>query len=338
MSNARIPAHVIRERILRDFKIVGAGRARRGAYRPRLSSAGRCVRALSYHRQGYPESDPTPPQAGLRFDVGDALHLYLDAKLMELGYPLELREHEVRIAAPSGLVITGHFDRSIGGTTIVDYKSASDASFRFMADRDEPLPDHRAQVVGYLHACQDEALNPGLSSYTHGLIVALNKDTQEIWVSPPIERDPELAQAIIAKFEEVERHAQAGTLPPRPHASPHEYPCRVCPWRRLCWGETIPQEAPAARLDGAAEEAARRYLELGERIRELERDREAAAGALRAALADAGARRAEAGPYEVRLDTQTRRAIDPSLLPPEIRDAATRVSEIPTLRVRRVSP
>ncbi len=45
-----MPAHVIRERILRDFRIIGRGRTLRRPYKPRLSSAGRCLRALSYHR------------------------------------------------------------------------------------------------------------------------------------------------------------------------------------------------------------------------------------------------------------------------------------------------
>ena len=225
MTARLMPAHIIRERILRDFRIIGRGRTLQRPYKARLSSAGKCVRALSYHRQGYPETDPVPAVVGLRFEVGDALHHYLDTKLQELRLPLEHRERRVEIPASFG-VITGHFDRSIGGTTVLDYKSASDVSFRMMLRQNAPLSDHRAQLNGYLHACR---ITPGLDQYTHGLIVALNKDTQDLWVSLPVEYDPDLAQVTIAKFEEVEQHASAGTLPPRPYASPAEWPCRSCP-------------------------------------------------------------------------------------------------------------
>src|SRR5207302_5358179 len=158
-----------------------------------------------------------------------------------------------------------------------------------MLRQNAPLSDHRAQLNGYLHACR---ITTGLDQYTHGLIVALNKDTQDLWISPPAEYDPELAKATIAKFEEVERHASAGTLPPRPYESPAQWPCNACSWRRLCWGDALPAQAAesTANLSGLAD-SAHAYVRLGEQIRTLERDRERAAGAIRAALADTGSRR-----------------------------------------------
>jgi hypothetical protein len=329
-----MPPDIIRDRILRGFRVLGRGRARRGPYQARLSQAGRCVRALSYHRQGHPESDPMPLRVGLVFEVGDALHEWMDRQLQKLGLPVERREHRLEIRTPGGLVVTGHFDRSLGGTTLLDYKSASDASFRYMADRDEPLPDHRAQVVGYLEACRQGGPGSDLSSYTHGLIVAVNKDTQDIWVSPPIEHDRALAQATLEKFDEVERHAERGTLPERPYASPGEYPCKFCSWRSLCWGTAIPAERtePAADL-GALAERAREYVELGAQIKTLERERDRAEGALRAALTDAGVRRGIAGPYEVKLTTYARSSLRADLLPPDIRARATVETPVTRLTV-----
>ena len=330
MNTRLMPAHVIRERILRDFRIIGRGRTLHRPYKARLSSTGKCIRALSYHRQGYPETDPMPAVVGLRFEVGNALHHYLDTKLCELELPLEHRERRVEIPASFG-IITGHFDRSIGGTTVLDYKSASDVSFRMMVRQNAPLADHRAQLNGYLHACRT---TPGLNQYTHGLIVALNKDTQDLWVSPPVEHDPDLAHTTIAKFEEVERHAGAGTLPPRPYESPAQWPCRACPWRQMCWGDALPAQTaePAADLSGLAE-SARAYVRLGEQIKALERDRERAAGAIRAALTDAKSRRGIAGAYDVALTTYSKTSLNPDLVPAEVRAPATVETQVTQLRI-----
>jgi len=336
MNTNRLPVELVRDRILRGFRVIGRGRTLRRPYQARLSSAGKCVRALSYHRQGVPETDPMPAIVGLRFEVGDALHGYLDAKLRTLGLPVEYRERCIEIRTHTGLVITGHFDRSIGGTTVLDYKSASDASFRMMVRQNAPLADHLSQVNGYVHACQ---LTPDLSQYTHGLIVAFNKDTQDLWVSPPIEHNPDLAQATITKFEEVERHALAGTLPERPYSAPTDYPCRACQWRRQCWGEmlSVDQVEPAADL-GALQDRARAYLELGEQIKGLERERDRAGGALRAALADTATRRGVAGIYEVTLATYTRASLNPDLLPSDIRAQATVETPVTQLRVAERRP
>ncbi|GEM_PF-2652471 len=331
----------LRDRLLRDFRTIWAGRARRGPYQPRLSQAGKCVRALSYHRQGYPETHPMPAGAGLTFDLGDLLHAYLDRKLRELRYPLREFEQYVELRAPSGLVITGHFDRAIGDHVILDYKSASDPSFRMMVDRNEPLPDYAAQMTGYLEACRQ---TPGRERYTAGLFVVVNKGSRDrsdpnvegthLWISPPLAPNPELARQIIDKFEAVERHARAGTLPDRPYASPAEYPCRLCAWRGLCWGDQLPSAAAAPADLSALADAARAYHELGRRIRELEEERERAGGRLRAALADLGARSGTAGDYDVALTTQVRTSYNDALIPPDIRARARVATEVTQLRVR----
>ncbi len=314
----------IRERIIRGFRILGRARTRRGPYKPRLSSAGTCVRALSYHREGYPETDPPPPILGNRFDVGDALHLYLDARLRRLGLPLERRECEVRIPFTYG-VITGHFDRSIGGTTIADYKSASEASFERMVRTNAPLPSHLLQLNGYLDAA---ARTPDLERYTEGLIVAYNigfksgKDT-DLWISQPVTRDPELARETIAKFEQVEEHAQRGTLPARPHDSPHQYPCDTCAWRSQCWGALISKDTTAPADLGALEADVARFAALGAQIKALEAERDALGGRLQAALTDAGTRKGVAGPWDVTLISYMRRGLDSNLIPPEVRAQAT---------------
>jgi hypothetical protein len=335
----------LRDRLLRDFRTIWAGRARRGPYQPRLSQSGKCIRALSYHRQGYPETHPMPAGAGLTFDLGDLLHAYLDRKLRELRYPLREFEQYVELRAPSGLVITGHFDRALGDTVILDYKSASDPSFRLMVDRNEPLADYVAQMTGYLEACRR---TPGLERYTTGLFVVVNKGSRDrtdphiegthLWISPPLSPRPELARQLIEKFEAVERHAREGTLPDRPYASPAEYPCRFCAWRGLCWGDRLPSAAAAPADLSALADAARAYHDLGQRIRALEAERERVGGQLRAALTDHSTRCGVAGAYEVALATQTRTSYNDALIPPDIRARARVATEVTQLRVRPAAP
>jgi len=307
MTESRMPPELIREHIIRGFRIIGRARAKRGPYRPRLSSAGKCIRALSYHRQAYPETDPMPSRLGLVFETGDVLHDWMDDHLRKLGLPVERHEQRVEVRTPKGLLVTGHFDRSIGGSTIIDYKTSSDPGFQLARRQDAALPEHRAQTNSYLHACQkDERLR----QYRDGLVVMFNVETrEEPWPTPPIAYDPDAAAAVLTKFDEVEDHAKAGTLPERPHPSPHQYPCKVCTWRRQCWGDTLPvdQTEPVADL-GTLTDRLRIYLELGEQVKGLERERDRAAGAVRAVLADSGTRRGIAGSYEAKLLTFTRSA------------------------------
>lgn len=326
------PDHV-RQQILRAFLSRGIGHTTLGPYRPRASSAGGCVRALTYHRRGIPDTDPPPPEVGLTLELGTLLHLYLDAILVHYGLPIEIYEHPIRVPYRYG-EITGHFDRSLGGTTIVDYKSASRASFDLMVERDEPLPQHRAQITFYLHGARLAGL-----PYTHGLIVAYCKDPgagrqRTPWVSPPLPYDPDLAAQTIRMFETVEQHARAGTLPPRPYTAQDEYPCRSCRWRRACW-EGAPLGEHSSIDIREYEEIAARYVALTQQIRELERESQRCGGRLKAALADAGATRGHAGDYEISLSRYERTTVDSTLVPPDILARAARTTLITTLTVAR---
>jgi hypothetical protein len=87
---------------------------------------------------GLSRDRPAPAVVGLRFEVGDALHHFLDTKLCELGLLLERRERPVEIPASFG-VISGHFDRSVGGTTVLDYKNASRTVLAMINGKRTPL-------------------------------------------------------------------------------------------------------------------------------------------------------------------------------------------------------
>lgn len=305
----------VRQRILDTFVARGIGNTALEPYHPRASSAGGCVRALTYHRLGVPETDPLDPEVGLTLELGTLLHLYLDAVLVHSGLPVEIREHELRVPFAYG-EITGHIDRGIG-SCIVDYKSASRASFDIMVETNAPLASHRAQVTFYLHAARLAGL-----PYTHALIVAYCKDPgigdrRIPWVSEPIAYDPELAHDTIRLFERVEEAARAGRLPERPYTIPHAYPCRGCRWRSACWNATGLRSETVADL-GALAHDADRYKAMGREFAALKHEYEALGGRLKAALLDEKAMRALAGAWELSLSQYERVTIDPDDLPADL--------------------
>jgi CRISPR/Cas system-associated exonuclease Cas4 (RecB family) len=321
----------VRDMISRAFIARGIGRAALAPYRPRASSAGACIRALTYHRAGVPPTDPLEPEVGLTLELGSLLHEYLVQCLRDYGLRVEEVEREVHIPFAHG-TIAGHIDVVVGGSTIVDFKSASRASFDAMVERNAPLPQHRAQVTLYLHACRLMNL-----PYTHAVIVAYCKDPgngrqRTPWVSPLIEYDPELAARLIRMFEAVEEHARAGTLPERPYTVPTDYPCRGCQWRSLCWDTSQLRSDTTPDLP-ELEATAARYAETRDALRQLERQRDALAGTLKAALIDAHATCARAGDWEIRLSQHERITVDPQLVPPEVLREAARTTVVTQIHV-----
>jgi hypothetical protein len=334
-STPSAPPEEVRQRILEAFVSRGIGNTALREYRARASSAGACMRALAYHRLGIPETDPPEPEIGLTLELGTLLHIYLDAVLVEFGLPVELHEHEIRVPYAYG-EITGHFDRGIAGT-IVDFKSASRASFDLMVDMNAPLLSYRHQVNFYLHGARLAQL-----PYTHGLVVAYCKDPgvggqRTPWVSPPLAYDPDLAQQTIDMFEAVERHGRAGTLPPRPYTNPNEYPCKYCRWKGACWDFTQLSADKVADLS-QLDDVIARYETLRKQVKQLELERDAAAGEIKAALIDAGAAVGKSATWTVPVSQYDRTTIDADLVPPEIAKLAGKTTRVTTIRPKRNTP
>lgn len=323
----------VRQRILEAFISRGIGNTALREYQARASSAGACMRALTYHRLAIPETDPPEPEVGLTLELGTLLHIYLDAVLVEFGLPVEIHEHEVRVPYAYG-EITGHFDRSVGGNTVIDYKSASRASFDLMVDTNAPLPSYRHQLNFYLHGAYLAHL-----LYRHGLVVAYCKDPgvggqRTPWVSPPLTYDADLARQTIQMFEAVERHGRAGMLPARPYANVNEYPCKYCRWKGACWDFSrlaADKVADLSRLD----DVIARYETLRKQVKQFEFERDAAAGEIKAALIDAGAAVGKSAVWTVPISQYDRTTIDADLVPPDIAKAAGRTTRVTTIRPKR---
>jgi len=326
-----MPPEGIRHRILEAFISRGIGNTALADYRPRASSAGGCERALTYHRLGIAETDPLDPDIGLTLELGTLLHVYLDAVLVEYGLPVEIHEHELRVPFAYG-EITGHFDRAIGGTTIVDYKSASRASFDLMVEANAPLPAYRPQVNFYLHGAKLHGM-----PYSHGLVVAYCKDPgvgaeRTPWVSPPLPYDPDLAHRTVRLFEDVERHARANQIPERPYTVAHEFPCKGCRWRSRCWDITTLATDRVVDLANL-EEVATRYDELRCQVATLKAEQDSLGGRLKAALIDQNSVAGTAGGWDLHLHRYERTTVDPDLVPPEVRKAAGKTTLVGQLSV-----
>jgi len=322
----------IRQTINGWFLARGLGESALKTYTPRASSAGSCVRSLVYHKLGVPESNPPEPELGLILNLGTKLHEEMTGWLHEMNLPVECHEFELEIPYANG-IITGHLDWAIGQTTIVDLKSASRYSFDLMKETNAPLPGYRTQINLYLHGAKLKGL-----PYTHGLIVAYCKDPgvgQERlpWVSDPLPYDPELAERGIGMFGEVDRHADAVTLPDRPHHVVSDYPCRGCRWRDLCWkiGTELDTEK-IADLD-AMSEIAIRADRLNSEWKAMKDEADDLRGQLQAALIDAGVTHGHAGGLEAKLIQFDRDDINPNLLSASARAAATVMTHVTYVKI-----
>jgi len=345
-------------------------RARRGEFKPRASRAGACVRALTYHALGIPESDPTPARIGMVFAHGDALEDALIDLLGRSGLALTELQRRVEIPYRYG-TITGHIDALLDGH-VVDFKSINTYGFEDVLQQG-PLREHLVQVFMYLHGLQlaGEPARGGILLYvdknngrvaectfsldgTVGQIVALSDDGTPLPPVPFVYPEPSsLIEEGIRMFEEVEEHRIRSLarvadptsasdaeldLPSRPYAAPVDAPCSYCSWRTRCWAL---QTTPAPEADGAADLShllpqMARYLELSEQRARIEKELEAIRAAVRVALHEAGATRGYARGVAAELITCERKVIDPTLLPPDVAAAATRAEEYTQLRIRRV--
>jgi hypothetical protein len=325
---------------------------------------------MTYHALGIPETDPTPARMGMVFAHGDAVEEALVDIFARSGAPLHGHQREVRIPFRYG-TITGHVDCLLGDTHVVDFKSINTYGFDEVVERG-PLREHLVQVFLYVHGLQLEGepytgaivvyvdKNSGrvaectcsLGSTTGTTRVMLDDGVPSAPREFTYPEPTELIEEGIRVFEEVEEHRIRSLarvrdpasssdaeldLPERPYRSPAEAPCSFCSWRTRCWalGKPHPDVDGAADLSCLFPEMMR-YVELSEERARIEKELEAIRAAVRVALAESGASRGYAHGVVAELVTCERHTLDPSLLPPDVAEAATRVEEYTQLRIRRL--
>ncbi len=339
-------------------KIAAAERAEQGewAYKPRPSNAGpeRCIRAQVYHALGTKQS-ALPGRASLVFD-DSSWHeeLTLDW-IRKSAFAVHSEQMEVETPIGTGR-IDGIVTDILGRDRLLEHKAINHFSFQRYADGGVIPYDYIAQCALYLRGLQK--VNPAL---TEALLLVKNKNTAqyfEIVLVMDSERDtikaasltrstgesevmdfewPGVMAEIKARFALVESHRGAGTLPDRPFAFGTDFPCGYCRFSETCWAgylETFQSGTEQAVIESNnAIRAAEEYQAAAETVKAAETRKEKAKLILMDEMERASARKARAGAFNLSISVQSRTTLDATLIPEDVKLAASKVSTFPVLRV-----
>lgn len=335
---------------------------------------GRCKRAMVYWRRGESPA-PWPGRFVLVLDdsswheelTADWIHktaYRLHSQQMPVDIPLptpigEARHcHRCRLSIRPA-ILHGHIDGILtdilGVDRLYEHKAVSHFSFQDYLKGRLPF-DYLTQGCLYIKGVR--LVNPDLGE---GLLLIKNKNTAaylEYRFAYEPEADlcrlielmasdgtrlalnlalPALVTGAVRKFEEVETHHQAHTLPPRPY--PHDaWQCGYCRFGERCWAGYEDEHqalAEAVPLPSDAEGFLRAYWEAGQRKKDGEQLQEALRPRILALLQAAGAKSGRAGTFAATWSVQTRTGLDPTRLSPEARVQAEVTKTMEILRVVR---
>jgi hypothetical protein len=339
---------------------------REQTYRPRPSSAGpeECPRKLVYFANNLPREPLLDRMATVLDD--SSVHEDLTAKWIERsGFTLHDRQLRVEIATLTHrgrpFTLAGSIDGLVtdlaGQTWLWEHKALAQYSWERYWDGEWPL-NYLTQCALYITGLQkagwavSEALllmkNKNTSDYLE-FRLAYDPEADELRVLEKIRASEHRRIALsdrpeavfrrvraeaLARFDAVEAHWAAGTLPERPYVEPQAFPCGYCPYRQRCWQDWQP--APLhGRITLSPEDAvlAAEYAALAEELRPKYRRKEELGDQLKLLLKANGASEAVTEHLLLRLERRTQQRLDPDLVPAEIREAATRPVESDWLKV-----
>jgi len=288
-----------------------------GPYFPRPSSVGKCVRALVYHATAV-EPDRFPGRTLLVFEDGNTHEKLIKDHIRKTVFRLdELKgaKQRIFIAMIGDKKLDGEIDGLVTDpfeyTRLLEIKSIN--HFGFERLKDEPLDDHRRQANLYLHGLAKAGL-----PIVEGIILYKNKNTATM-KEFTIRYDEAQALADIAMFENVERMAADGEIPPRPYDF-DDWHCGYCRWQEHCWSNYVAEVKALSENVALAEEletTARYYKELGAQETEIGKERDVLKGQLKAALKEANAQSGRAGEYLISISISERKKYIEELVPPD---------------------
>jgi len=210
----------------------------------RMSSAGKCPRALSAEHLGY-EPAPAKPWLEQAAEEGRWHEQRIVDELRADGYRVFDQQLEVKIEYPD-FILLGHIDGKVAddsGVRLLEIKSMSQFEFnRWMRGRFDAFPGYADQLTCYMSATGiDEAL-----------YVVKNRNTGYIdrMTIKGIVSDP---KAIVTKLAEVEYHVAQGNLAPA-EFDPQSIQCQRCNYQHLCVTKPEPTEVDIAQLDKAVDQ------------------------------------------------------------------------------------
>lgn len=256
----------------------------------------------------------------------------------------------------------GHLDalvRGLLGTRyLLEHKAVVSHYFRRYWEEEQTPLDYFTQVVLYLRGLIEEGC-----PVTEGALVVKNKDTgailefefhyeyrDDLFTVTAIIKAPgyehkrvqhryaRLYFNAVARFEEVDRHLAAETLPLRLD-SIDDIRCQYCPHADHCWDNLPPitltaQVAIPESLKGDAEE----FIALDEQLAPLERRHKELKDKLKPALIEMGVTEAAVGQRLLVLTKSTSRRLDESRLPLALKHQFSRVQESVKLTIKQAKP
>ena len=205
----------------------------------RLSSIGKCPRALWALRTGIPEERPPDGRTLMVFDVGKSVEGAVLSWLRRAGFYVRDRSDigtqiVVRMAGGIGI---GHLDgiarkRLSDPGMLVEVKTAKAKRFAELVEAGSYAAWNREyadQIQAYLGASHE---TDGMEPLDDSLAVVVNKDSSELWVEK-IRYDEEA----YAKLKERAAIAMGEALPARPAEGKSQYCgfCKYCPVNAWCW-------------------------------------------------------------------------------------------------------
>jgi hypothetical protein len=194
------------------------------------STIGMCQRRIAFDMLMVPKM-PTDPSKQRIFENGHSLHLRYETLFEKMGI---LVQAEMKLEYGD---ISGHTDALIripsfikpeGEYYLVELKSASSKSFKWMQENNQPKSEHRAQLMFYMH----------LSGVHKGIIFVENKDTQEVW-EYHLDYDPQVGQQLMSKAQwliSLAKQRRVPDLPPK--HTPSYYKCAQCPFNFYCHSDS----------------------------------------------------------------------------------------------------
>lgn len=309
------------------IKVAGMEKEDRHAYYPRPSIAGpeRCIRQMVYWGSGTPEDTKMSDRFVLVLD-DSSWHEYLTSDwIQKTAFKLHSQQMTVSVTW-QGLTLTGHIDGIItdllGVDRLHEHKAINHFTWQRYAAGVVPV-DYIAQCCLYIKGLQAE--NPAINE---AVLLIKNKNTSQFLeyligydstmdtamiksiiasygeVAPSGEIFEQTVHSAFAKFEVVDHHIKAGTLPPRPFEYGTDYPCTYCSWQNTCWGE-YEKEVEAISNNEAdlteLSDSARFYNELGAQIGEMTKQRKEVGHTIKKVLLDKSVRHGKAGEYDIEL-------------------------------------
>jgi len=193
-----------------------------------VSSVGKCCRAIFLDVAGYDYVDiiPHSPELLRIFSNGHSVHARYDElfnildkigtiKLIGIETPLPINKYGIRGTADALIEMNGK-------KIIVDFKSISEKSFKYMSERQGCAKfDHVAQTLVYCH----------LFKYDYVMVIYETKGTQSVG-SYIYKYDEELAKNCMDKFIYLKGCLNTKVIPKK--YSESSFSCKYCRYRNCC--------------------------------------------------------------------------------------------------------